>query len=260
MPAVFESILIAMRATVAVSADSGRGGVFPSTHWSVVLTAAQGGLPAADAALASLCQAYWHPLYAFVRKRGHTPEEAEDLTQEFLARLVHKDLLKGLTQEGGKFRSFLLTALKRFMANEWQREHAQKRGGGLVFISLDHTAEAHYQSHLADGITPEILFERQWAVTVLNRVLSRVQDEYGRAHKQDLFARLQNFLPGAKEQLSYAEVASALQLQETAVRMATHRLRRRYGQLLREEIAATVSTPDEIDEEIRHLIAVAGHD
>ena len=243
-----------------VATGLSRGGTFPSTHWSVVLVAAQGGARDADQALASLCQAYWHPLYAFVRKRGSTPQEAEDLTQEFFLRLVRKELLQGVTRDGGKFRSFLLTALKRFLVNEWQHDRAQKRGGGKPVISIDEAAERRVRDLLVDPHTPETVFEQQWALTVLERTLEQLREEYTRAGRQQVFARLQHCLPGAQERIAYAEVGAALQLNEAAARMAAHRLRRRYGELLRAEIAATVSSPEEVDEEIRHLIEVTGRE
>ena len=235
------------------------GGVFPSTHWSVVLSAAAGGAPHAEDALARLCKAYWYPLYVFLRRRGCSPEESEDLTQEFFSRLVHKEFLAGLTQEGGKFRSFLLTALTRFVANEWSRERAQKRGGGKAVISIDADAETRYGRELADHVTPQTLFERRWALTVLDRVLARLRQEYSAAGKQELFSRLEGCLPGAQSPVAYAEAGAALDIKEATLRMAALRLRRRYGQLLRAEIAATVSSPTEIDEEIRYLIRVVGH-
>jgi DNA-directed RNA polymerase specialized sigma24 family protein len=234
------------------------GGGFPPTRWSLVLHAAHTGSPEADSALARLCEAYWYPLYAFLRHQGHPPAEAEDFTQEFLSRLVHKHYLEGLTQEGGKFRSFLLIALKRFLANERDRENAQKRGGGKALISIDAAAELRYQRELIDHATPDTLFERQWAFTVMDRVLDRVLEEYSRAGKRELFERLQGCLPGANGQVPYAASAAALQMKESSVRMAALRLRRRYGQLLREEIAETVTSPREVEEEIRHLIEVAG--
>jgi RNA polymerase sigma factor (sigma-70 family) len=232
-------------------------GGFPPTRWSVVLDAACQGSADSEGALAKLCEAYWFPLYAFLRHQGHSPEEAEDLTQEFLARLVHKHYLDGLTQEGGKFRSFLLTALKRFLANEWNREHAQKRGGGQPLISIDATAEMRYQKELIDRATPDALFERQWAFAVMDRVLDRLQEEYTRAGKENLFGLIQGCLPGADGESSYAEAGATLGLKESSMRMAALRLRRRYGQLLREEIAQTLASPKEIEEELRHLIAVA---
>jgi RNA polymerase sigma factor (sigma-70 family) len=231
---------------------------FPPTHWSLVLAAAQRSVPDAEKALSRLCEAYWNPLYAFLRRRGHAPEEAEDLTQGFFALLLQGEVLAGLTQEGGKFRSFLLTALKRFLANEWHRDHAQKRGGGKVVISVDAAAEKRYQAVLVDPATPETIFERQWAFAVLDLVWRHLRDEYAALGKQALFEQIQGCLPGADRELSSVETAAALGMKEGAVRMAALRLRRRYGELLRAEIAATVSSLADIDDEIRHLIEVAG--
>lgn len=237
-----------------VTAEAG----FPATHWSVVLAAAHSGSLQAEQALADLCAAYWYPVYAFVRRRGYSAPDAEDLTQEFFARLLKKELLCGLKREGGKFRSYLLTCVKCFLANEWHHEQAQKRGGGRTVISIDDTAETRYQGELIAHATPETLFERQWAMTLLNRVLVGLREEYLAAGKQELFDRLQSWLPGAGSRLSYGEAGAGLQMNEAAVRMAVHRLRRRYGELLRAEIAASVSSPAEINEEIHHLIAAIG--
>jgi RNA polymerase sigma factor (sigma-70 family) len=242
----------------AAPGDSVCGAEFPSTHWSVVLAAGQRNAAEAEQALAKLCEAYWYPLYAFLRQHGHAPAQAEDLTQEFLARLIQKESFNGLTQEGGRFRSFLLTALKRFLANEWRREHALKGGGGSLVAPIDATAERRYQGELADTAAPDILFERRWAFVVLDRVLARLRAEYEGVGKAELFAALQGCLPGADAGLSYAEAAAALHLGEGAVRMAAHRLRRRYGELLRQEVVATVATPAQIDDEIRYLIKVIG--
>ena len=242
----------------ATPGDSVCGAEFPSTHWSVVLAAGQRNAAECEQALAKLCEAYWYPLYAFLRQHGHAPAQAEDLTQEFFARLIQKEFLNGLIQEGGRFRSFLLTALKRFLANEWRREHAQKRGGGSPLVSIDATAELRYQGEWVETAAPDILFERRWAFVVLDRVLARLRAEYDGAGKAELFAALQGCLPGADGGLSYAEAGAVLHLGEGAVRMAALRLRRRYGELLRQEVVATVATPAEIDEEIRHLIKVIG--
>jgi len=234
------------------------GPCFQTTHWTVVLTAGLKDGPESSAALQKLCSAYWHPLYAFIRRRGHSVEEAEDLTQDFFARLLEKEILAGVTREGGKFRSYLLTVLKRFLANEWNREHAQKRRGGKPLLSIDDTAEVRYQRELTEHSTPETLFERQWASTVLDQVLIRLRDEYTVAGKQALFEKLQHCLPGAHSEIRYSELAVAFGMKEAGVRMAAHRLRHRYGELLRAEIAVTVSSPAEIDEEIRYLIGLIG--
>ncbi len=223
-----------------------------------MLVAAEGGSAQAEEALAKLCAAYWYPLYAFLRRRGHPAPDAEDLIQEFFARLLDKQLLCGLKPEGGKFRSYLLTCLNCFLANEWHHHHTLKRGGGKIAVSIDDAAESRYLHELVEHATPESLFEQKWAWTVLGRVLARLREEYARTAKPEIFECLRGWLPGAESGLSYTEAAAALQMNETAVRMAVHRLRRRYGELLRAEIALTVSSPAEIDEEIRCLRAAIG--
>lgn len=234
------------------------GETFPPTHWSVILSAAQRGSPEADVALARLCEGYWYPLYAFLRRRGSSPEQAEDLTQGYFDMLMRREVLAGLTMDGGRFRSFLLTTLKRFLANEWHREHAQKRGGGLVLRPLSAEAEDRFRFEPVDHATPETEYERQWAWTVLDRVGARVREEYSAAGKAGRFGRLEPALPGTAGEVDYAAAAAVLQTTEPALRMAAVRLRRRYGEMLRAEIAQTVTNPSEVDEEIRHLINVIG--
>lgn len=234
------------------------GAVFATTHWSVVLAAGQDDSPAASQALETLCRTYWYPLYAYIRRGGHAPHDAEDLTQEFFARLLAKDFPAGISPLGGKFRSYLLTALKHFLANE--REYAQtaKRGGGKIAFSLDELdAETRYQFEPADEETPESLFEKRWASTLLDQAMHRLQAEYLAAGKADLFDRLKPFLTGADRSIAYAGLAAQLQTSEDAVKMAVHRLRKRYGEVLRAEIAQTVARPQEIEEEIRQLIRLA---
>ncbi|MBI4664145.1 MAG: sigma-70 family RNA polymerase sigma factor [Verrucomicrobia bacterium] len=232
---------------------------FRTTHWSVVLEAGKGGSSNAPQAMAELCRTYWYPLYAYVRRRGHSAHDAEDLTQEFFARLLEKEYLEGITREGGKFRSFLLTAVKRFLANQWERSQAQKRGGGETIVSIDETiGESRYQIELPDKATPEELFERSWAVALIDQVFRRLQDDYRGCGKSELFDRLQSFLSGDKRLIPYAEVGASLEMSDGAVKVAVHRLRKRYGELLREEIAHTVSSPEEVNEEIRHLLVALG--
>lgn len=222
----------------------------------MVLTAGHGSSPQAGRALEELCRAYWYPLYAYVRRRGHTPQEAEDLTQEFFARLLAKNYLADVDREKGKFRSFLLASLKHFLANEWDRARAAKRGGGQPHLSLDtQTAETRYRSEPADGLTPEKLLERQWALALLDHVLARLQAEFVTDGKEKQFDELKVWLTEGKGASSYAAVAATLGTTEGAAKVAVHRLRRRYRELLREEISHTVATPEEIDEEIRHLFA-----
>ena len=230
---------------------------FQTTHWSIVLAAGHQESQVATEALEKLCRAYWYPLYAYIRRRGHDIHEAEDLTQEFFTRLLEKNYLREVTREGGRFRSYLLTTLKHFLANEWDRAKTQKRGGGNIHFSLDNKeAETRYEFELKDDTTPENLFERRWALTLLDQVLNHLREDYAAAAKLEIFERLQIFLSGDKRLIPYTEVAASLGLSEGAVKVAVHRLRKRYGELLREEIAQTVATPEEVADEIRHLIAV----
>jgi len=232
---------------------------FPQTHWSVVLTAAGTDSPQCHEALTKLCSAYWYPLYAFIRRRGHVPHGAEDLTQEFFARLLEKRYLEGITAEGGRFRSYLLTMLKHFLANEWQKGRTQKRGGNATIISVDfHAAEDRYHYEPVDQSTPETLFERRWASTLLEKVLAALQSEYTTSRRSTLFEGLRGCLSGNLAQIGYAELGAGLGMTEGAIKVAIHRLRKRYGELLRAEIAMTVSRTEDIDEEIRHLITLVG--
>jgi RNA polymerase sigma-70 factor (ECF subfamily) len=230
---------------------------FAATRWTMVFAAADGNAsPRAAEAMAELCRAYWYPLYAFVRRRGHDTHEAEDLTQEFFLRLLAKNYLADVERGKGKFRAFLLAALKHFLANEWDRSQTQKRGGGQVFCALDAAcAENRYQREPSHDLTPEKLFERHWALTVLEQVLVRLQAEFVTEGRQTLFDMLKQSLTGGQPSPRYAEVAAALGMSEGAVKVAAHRLRRRYRQLLRAEIAQTVAGPEEIDDEIRYLLA-----
>ncbi|HVM61987.1 MAG TPA: sigma-70 family RNA polymerase sigma factor [Verrucomicrobiae bacterium] len=231
-------------------------GRFAATRWTVVLTAGQGASPQAGRALEQLCRAYWYPLYAYVRRRGYDVHEAEDLTQEFFARLLAKNYLAGVDPSKGKFRSFLLASLKHFLANEWDRAHAAKRGGGQPLLPLDtQSAETRYRQEPADELTAEKLLERQWALALLDQVLDRLQAEFAADGKSEQFDQLKLFLTEGKGATSYAAMATKLGTTEGAVKVAVHRLRRRYRELLREEIAHTVASPAEIDEEIRHLFA-----
>lgn len=236
-----------------------RAGQFTSTHWSVVLLAGQRATPQGDEALAKLCQTYWYPLYAYVRRQGVEPHDAQDLTQEFFARLLAKNYLGQVRREKGKFRSFLLASLKHFLANEWDRARAQKRGGGKTIVSLDDpSVETRYGLEPADVLTAEKIYERRWALTLLDQVLAGLRDEYARSGRAGVFEQLKEFLTGGKGSVSYAEVAERLRMTEGAVKVAVHRLRRRYRELLRAEVAHTVASPGEIDDEIRHLFAALG--
>ncbi len=234
-----------------------REAIFATTHWSAVLEAGKGDSPAASAALEELCRTYWYPLYAFVRRQGHAPEEAEDLTQGFFERLLEKDYVKLADPARGKFRSFLLSAIKNFLTNEWTRSARQKRGGGNVLISLDQaSAERRYQTEALDELSPERIFEKQWAITLLEHVLGRLQEEQVAACRERFFDEVKGWLWGDKGEMAYAELARQLGLTESALKSAVHRLRLRYRELLREEIGRTVATPLEIQEELEGLMAV----
>ena len=236
------------------TAHAASSGHFTTTHWSVVLAARQGEGGAGAAALETLCRAYWYPLYAFIRRRGYPPAEAQDLTQAFFARLLEKDYLHAVDRSKGKFRSFLLVALDHFLANEWRNARARKRGGGAILFSLNDTkAEEQYANLLGPDLSPEKLFERQWATTLLEQVLIKLRAEFVTAGKSDLFDELKIFLTGEKRAMSYAQLAARLQSTEAALKMTVSRLRQRYGELLRAEIAGTVSRPEEIDEELHAL-------
>ena len=236
------------------------GGIFATTHWTAVLAAGRGRSQQADVALEELCRTYWYPLYAYVRRHGHSREDAEDLTQGFFARLLEKNYLEGITSDKGKFRAFLLVALKRFLANEWDRANRQKRGGGALPLSLDwQDAETRYQITPADHSSPDKLYDRAWAVIVLERVITRLRDEHGSEGKASLYEHLKPFLMVGKNEIPYAQAAAGLNLTEGAVRVAVHRLRRRYRELLRAEIAQTLANPAQADEEMQALFsALAG--
>jgi RNA polymerase sigma-70 factor (ECF subfamily) len=233
--------------------------IFATTHWSVVLTASSPAVPEARQALEELCRAYWYPLYAYVRRRGHDAHQAQDLTQEFFTRFLASDALSSVNQEKGRFRSYLLAAMNHFLTNEWKRGQTLKRGAAITLLSLDEAvAEERYQLEPATELTPEILYERRWTLTLLDQVLPRLRDEYAAAGKGELFDQLRMYLSDAKGALSYADAAARIGLNESAARQAVHRLRKRYRELIRAEIAQTVSDPQEIDDEIRHLFEIFG--
>src|SRR5438552_7668023 len=229
---------------------------FTTTHWSVVLEA-QGESPAAQEALEKLCCTYWRPIYAFLRRQGFGPEEAEDMTQGFFAQLLERRKFSALRQEKGRLRSFLLGALKYFVADEQRRAMAIKRGKGQRLIPLEELrADERIDMEPSDPMTAEMIYERRWALTVLKRVLSRLKDEYVAAGNAALFDALKELLPDEPRSPSQAEIAALLGMTENAVRQAFYRFRQRYQSLLREEIADTVATPGDIEDELRHLIAV----
>jgi RNA polymerase sigma-70 factor (ECF subfamily) len=227
---------------------------FATTHWSVVLAARGGETAPAREALETLCAGYWYPLYAYVRRRGLGPEDAQDVTQAFFARMLEKRTLERADPERGKFRSFLLSSMTNFLANERDRSAALKRGGGRTLLSIDFcSGEERYRLEPSDPMTPQRLFERRWALTLLERALERLGDAHAAEGKGDLFARLSPYLTGEAGAAPYAETAEALGMTTDAVKAAVHRLRRRFRTELRAEIAETVSRPEEVDEELGDL-------
>ena len=229
---------------------------FTTTHWSVVLEA-QGESPAAHEALEKLCRTYWRPIYAFLRRQGVSPEEAEDITQGFFAQLLERRKFSAVRKEKGRLRSFLLGALKYFLADEQRRAMAIKRGEGQRLIPLEELrADKRIETEPADPMTAEMIYERRWALTVLEQVLDRLKNEYRTAGNAALFDSLKQLLPDEPGSPSQAEIAAQLGMTENALRQAFYRFRQRYQSLLREEIAHTVATPGDIEDELRHLIAV----
>lgn len=232
---------------------------FATTNWSMVLAAGDAAAPQSRLALAALCQGYWYPLYAFIRRQGHAPEQSLDLTQEFFLRFLEKDFLRSVDRGKGKFRSFLLVACKHFLANERDRALAQKRGGAVKIVSIDPAeAEARYGLEPAHTATPEKLYERRWAMTLLDQVLSRLRQEFSAGGKSKLFEVLKGFLTGERTIVRYAQAAEELGMTEGSVKTVVHRLRGRYRELLREEIARTLQDSSQVDDEIRDLFAALG--
>ncbi len=232
---------------------------FATTRWSQVLAAGRPNAGESREALSRLCESYWYPLYAYVRRWGYDAEQAQDLTQEFFARLLEKRYLRAADPARGRFRSFLLASLKHFLANERDRAGAVKRGGRAAIVSLElENAEGRYSLEPPDQETPETIFERRWATTLLERTLSRLAREFESAGRKPLFDRLEGCLTGDGEAAPYARLAADLGMSEGAVKVAVHRLRKRFGALLREEIGETVATPAEVDDEIRELFRALG--
>ncbi len=230
---------------------------FGTTHWSVVVAAGQSNSPEANRALETLCRAYWYPLYAYVRRKGYDAHAAQDLTQEFFTRLLARNYLSVADRNRGKFRSFLLGCLEHFLAREWTRAHAQKRGGGQLLFSLEETdAENRYLLEPVHELTAEKIFDRRWATTLLDQAMARLREECLAGQKGDLFEKTQNYLSGEKGEASYADLAASLGMSEGAIKVAVHRLRQRYGELVRAEIAQTVAGPEEVNEELRYLFSV----
>jgi len=237
----------------------GRSGIFATTHWSVVLTAGQAGSSQAAAALENLCRAYWYPLYAYLRRDGWSEPDAQDLTQGFFAHLLEHKTLDRVSREKGRFRSFLLASLKYFVADQRARAQRQKRGGDQHHFSLEAlSAEERYRLEPKDSRTPDQLFERRWALELLDRVLARLRQEFAGADRTALFEALQPFLAAKEGGETYAALAARFGRSEEAIKKTVQRMRRRYQELFREEIAQTVSTPQEVEDELRHLCEVMG--
>lgn len=237
-----------------VESSAQGAGLFATTHWSVVLTAGQAGSSASSEALERLCRTYWYPLYVFIRRRGYGVEDAQDLTQGFFTQLLERHSFARAAPGKGRFRSFLLAALNYYLADERDRARAQKRGGGLANLSFDaQTAEQRYHLEPTDCLAPDKAFERQWALALLDQVLARLEQEFRAADKASMYQRLRGFLVAGTAEESYADAAKDLGMTGEAVKKAVQRLRHRYSQLFREEIAHTVGTPAEVEDEMRHL-------
>jgi len=233
----------------------GRGAWFEETNWWVVREAGQPGLPQADAARASLCQTYWYPIYCYVRRMGQGHEDAQDLTQAFFARLLEKNYVQAAAAEKGKFRSYLLMMLKRFLADQSDRAQRQKRGGGMAFIALDtEDTEFRYRQEPADELSPDKLFDRAWARSLLRRALERLEQEWRAAGKTASFQELKPHITCESDR-SCAAVAQKLGMTVNHLKITVHRLRQRYGELLRQEIARTAATAEAVEEELRDLHA-----
>jgi RNA polymerase sigma factor (sigma-70 family) len=227
---------------------------FRTTHWSLVLAAGRRSSPDARHALGRLCQVYWYPLYAYIRRKGHSPTDAQDLTQDFFTWLLEKNLAGKADRTRGRFRSFLLTSLDHFLAKHWRRAAACKRGGGQPVLSLDLAAgESRYTLEPAHELTAEMIYQRRWALTLLEETLARLRDEFARRGKLELFEHLKPYLGGDESTVPYSQIAATLGKSEGAVKVAVHRLRHRCRELLRAEIAQTVSSPQEVDGELRDL-------
>jgi RNA polymerase sigma factor (sigma-70 family) len=231
--------------------------LFATTQWSAVVSAGADTSPESSRALEQLCVTYWYPLYAYVRRHGHSVEDAQDLTQEFFARLLERKQLRLADRNRGRFRTFLLTSLKHFLINEWKLTQRKKRGSGQKLVSLDEErAESRFLAEPRVAQPPDALYDGGWASVLMDRALMALRAELEHAGKLDLFEKLKAFAWGGKSSLSYAVMAAQLALTEGAVKVAIHRLRQRYGELLRAEVAQTVSTPAEVDEELRYLVSV----
>jgi RNA polymerase sigma factor (sigma-70 family) len=231
--------------------------LFLTTRWSMVLNARDKAAPGSKEALEVLCQTYWYPIYAFVRGAGHSPPDAQDLTQQFFVRLLTKDFLRMVTPEKGRFRTFLRMALKRFLAKEWDHAHAQKRGGGAMHLSFDTAAvEGRFGLEQAGLLAPDRIYDRTWALTLLEQASARLESEYHRAGQTGLWQELKPHLTAERGSISYPKIAAALGLTEGAARVALHRFRKRFREVFRQAIADTVASPEEIESELRLVLEI----
>ena len=240
--------------------ESAAGGSrFRTTHWSMVLSAGDSGDPLSREALSTLCQMYWHPVYAFVRRKGYDPDTAQDLTQGFFLFLLEKNTIKTARPDKGKFRSFLLVVLKRYLTNEWKRQRAEKRGGGSASLTFSfEDAERRYALEPVDRDTPETIFEKQWIRTLIHNSLQRLKREMNSSGKPERTEPLTSILTGSGDGAPYVEVARKLGMSESALKVSIHRTRRRFGSMLREEVAQTVSEPSLVEEELSYLFSAGG--
>lgn len=228
---------------------------FVTTRWSVVMAAQDKSRPGSEDALEMLCQAYWPPLYAFVRQLGNSPHDAQDLTQEFFSRLLQKDWLLAIERERGRFRTFLIMAMKRFLANEWDKSQTVRRGGRQVFVPLDAgLAEERYLADTSPAVSAEFLYERHWALTLLEQAMARLRAEYERDGRGGDFDHLKSYLTAERGAIPYAEIALALQSSEGAARVAVHRLRKRFRETFRATVADTLSGEQDVEPELRHVV------
>lgn len=231
-------------------------GAFPGTRWSLVIAAQEGSEDSRFSALSELCEIYWFPIYAYLRRWGQTPEDAEDITQGFLAQLLRREDLESVRQDRGKMRSFLLSALKNFVSSRYHFERRQKRGGeNLQLVSIEQdVAEERFQNDPQDSDDPVRMFDRQWAVSLMNQVFERIRSENEGDQQSPVFEALTPYLAGGEERGDYKRISEKLGLSEAALRVTVHRLRKRYRQILEEEVLQTLSDPEQLEEEIRHLM------
>jgi RNA polymerase sigma-70 factor (ECF subfamily) len=235
--------------------------LFLTTRWSMVLEARNKESSGSSHALESLCQSYWYPLYVYIRRQGHAAHDAQDLTQSFFARLLEKDYLQSAAREKGRFRTFLLVATKRFLLNEWDKIRTQKRGGTYVIISLDEEmAERRYRAEPSDALPADEVYDRRWALTLLEQAMARLRGSYVASDREEEFDYLKTFLTADRNDIPYRGIAESLQMTEGAARVALHRLRKRFRRFFREVIADTVSNPEEVDEEVRYVVSILSHD